>query len=127
MIAMLSSNRDQSLRKAGLAASVLTAVGASVCCIGPIAAAVLGIGSLGGLVRYEPLRPYFTVMTLALLAGAFYFTYRKKPAEACAPDSLCATHGPDRMAKLNRIVLWVVTTIALAVLTFPTWSGWVLG
>jgi len=61
MNVMPISNRDQSLRKAGLAASVLTAVGASVCCIGPIAAAVLGIGSLGGLVRYEPLRPYFTV------------------------------------------------------------------
>jgi mercuric ion transport protein len=127
MAMMPISNRDQSLRRAGLAASVLTAVGASVCCIGPIAAAVLGIGSLGGLVRYEPLRPYFTVMTLALLAVAFYITYRRKPAEACAPDSLCETHGQDRIAKLNRIVLWVVTTIVLAVLTFPTWSGWVLG
>ena len=75
MTVMPNSNRNQSVRRAGLAASVLTAIGASVCCIGPIAAAVLGIGSLGGLVRYEPLRPYFTVMTLALLAGAFFLLH----------------------------------------------------
>ncbi len=84
MTMMPTSNRDQSLRKAGLAASVLTAVGASICCIGPIAAAVLGIASLGGLVRYEPLRPNFTVMTLALLAGAFYFTIEGMTCGACA-------------------------------------------
>ncbi|MFA6954438.1 MAG: mercuric transporter MerT family protein [Thermoanaerobaculia bacterium] len=120
-------NRGRPLRTAGLAASVVAAAGASVCCIGPLAAAVLGIGSLGGLVRYEPLRPFFTLLTLGLLGGAFYLTYRKSPADQCAPDSLCATHGPDRIGKLNRLVLWVVSAVALALLTFPAWSGWILG
>lgn len=124
---MASASRDQILRRTGLAGSVLSAVGASICCIGPVAAALLGAGSLGALLRFAPLRPYLLAVTLALLAGAFYLTYRKKPAEVCAPDSLCATHGADRIDKLNRIVLWVVIVVVLAVLTFPTWSNWILG
>lgn len=33
--------------------------------------------------------------------------------------------GPDRVQKLNRAVLWLVTVVVLLVLTFPTWSSWI--
>lgn len=117
---------ERHLQRAGLAASILTAVGASICCIGPIAAATLGLTSLAGLVKYEPFRPSFTVATLLLLGGAFYLAYRRKP-EVCEPDSVCASHGADRVQRLNRIVLWIATVIILIVITFPTWSNWILG
>jgi len=29
--------------------------------------------------------------------------------------------------RINRIALWVVTSVVLIILTFPTWSNWVLG
>ena len=118
---------EKSLRRAGLAATLVSAVAASICCIGPLAAAFLGLTGLGALVKYERYRPYFTVLTLLALAAAFYTTYRKKPAEECAPGSLCAVEGPDRIANLNRVGLWVVTGIVLLVLTFPTWSNWIWG
>ena len=114
------------IQRAGLAATLVSALAASVCCIGPLAAALLGVTGLGALVKYEKYRPYFTGLTLVFLAGAFYLTYRKKPAE-CAPGSICATEGPDRVQKISRIVLWLVTAVALIVLTFPTWSGWLWG
>lgn len=114
------------MTKAGLAASIAAAVAASICCIGPIAAAFLGLTSMGALVRYEPYRPLLTVITVAILSGAFYLAYRKRP-EACEPGSLCATQGITRVQKLNRIVLWLVTALVLFILTFPTWSLWVLG
>ena len=120
-------SKERSLTKAGLAASVVAAVGASICCIGPIAAAFLGLTSLAALGQYEAVRPLFTFITLAFLAGAFYLAYRKRPAEACEPGSVCATHGPSTVQRINRIVLWMVTTIVLIILTFPTWSNWVLG
>ncbi|HVT02461.1 MAG TPA: mercuric transporter MerT family protein [Thermoanaerobaculia bacterium] len=120
--------KETSFAKAGLAASIVTAVGASICCIGPIAAAFLGLTSMGALVKYEPYRPVLTVVTLAFLAGAFYLAYRKRPAEeACEPGSLCATQGVSRVQKINRIVLWIVSALVLLILTFPTWSNWVLG
>ncbi|HXG57554.1 MAG TPA: mercuric transporter MerT family protein [Thermoanaerobaculia bacterium] len=122
----MSRSKERTLTKASLAASIAAAVGASICCIGPIAAAFFGLTSFAALVKYEPLRPLFTVATLLFLAGAFYLAYRRQPAEACEPGSLCATHGPTRVQKVNRIVLWVVTAIVLIVLTFPTWSNWLL-
>ena len=115
------------LHRAGVVAPLVSAVAASICCIGPLAAALLGMTSLGALVRFERYRPLFAGVTLLLLAGAFYVTYRPRPQAACEPGSLCATHGPDRIARLNRSVLWVVTAIALLVLTFPTWASWIWG
>lgn len=118
---------EKSISKAGLLAAVAAALGASICCIGPILAAFLGLTSFGALVKYEPLRPLFAGITVAFLGTAFYFAYRKRPAEACEPGSICATQGPTRVLRINRIVLWVVTAIVLVILTFPTWSNWVLG
>lgn len=123
---MMDERREHSMTKAGLAASVVAAFGASICCIGPIAAAFLGLTSFGALVKYEKFRPLFTGVTFLFLAGAFYLTYRRRPAEACEPGSICATH-PTTVSRINRIALWVITAIALIVLTFPTWSNWVLG
>ncbi len=123
----MDERKERSLTKAGLATSVVTAIAASICCIGPIAAAFLGFTSFAALVKYEPLRPLFTAVTFVFLGGSFYLTYRKPPAETCEPGSICATHGATKVQKINRIVLWTVTAIVLVVLTFPTWSNWVLG
>lgn len=120
-------SKESSMTKAGLAASIAASFAASICCIGPIAAAFLGLTSMGALVRYEPYRPVLTLVTLAFLAAAFYLAYRRTPAEVCEPGSLCATQGVTRVRKMNRIVLWIVTAIVLSILTFPTWSNWVLG
>ena len=123
----MDERKERSLTKAGLVASVFAATAASICCIGPIAAAFLGFTSFAALVKYEPLRPLFTAVTFVFLGGSFYLAYRKPPAETCEPGSICATHGATKVQKINRIVLWTVTAIVLVVLTFPTWSNWVLG
>lgn len=123
----MNTETETSLTRAGLAASIAAAAGASICCIGPIAAAFLGLTSMSALVKYEPYRPLFTIVTLTCLAAAFYFAYRKRPAESCEPGSLCATRGIARVQKMNRIVLWTVTIVVVTILTFPTWSNWVLG
>jgi len=122
----MNERKQDSLTKVGLGASVIAALGASICCIGPIAAAFLGLTSMGALVRYERFRPLFTGVTLLFLAGAFYMTYRRRPAEACEQGSICATH-PTTVNRINRVALWVVSAIALIILTFPTWSNWILG
>src|SRR5256885_14908255 len=101
---MLGEAMEQGKRargaRVGLAASVATAFGASICCIGPIVAVMFGMTSLAALSKYEPLRPVFGATTALLLGVAFYLTYRK-PAAECAPGSLCETQGMDRMQKIN--------------------------
>src|SRR6266550_4177618 len=97
----------QRLRRTGLAAAVATAVGASICCIGPILAATLGLTGLATLVRYEPLRPVLSGASVVLLIGAFVLSYRT-PAE-CAPESICDSAGASRVQRINRTVLWLIT------------------
>src|SRR5258708_6043479 len=112
---------------AGRAPAVLAQVGASICCIGPVVAAMFGMTSLAALVKYEPLRSVFAIITFGFLGAAFYMTYRKRPAEVCDSDSVCATRGVDRVRRFNRIMLWIAAAITITVLTFPMWSGWILG
>jgi mercuric ion transport protein len=123
----MDTRKEQHLARASMAASVATAFGASLCCIGPIVAAMFGVTSLAALVKYEPLRPLFSAMTVVMLAAAFYMTYRKRPAEVCASRSVCETQGVDRVQRINRVALWIASTLALIVLTFPTWSTRLLG
>ena len=122
----MDQKRQGRVARIGMAASIATAFGASICCIGPIVAVMFGMTSLAALAKYEPLRPLFGGVTAVLLAVAFYATYRR-PAAACEPGSVCATQGVDRVQKINRIALWLATAVAVIVFTFPTWAGWILG
>lgn len=105
--------------------AVLGAIGAaflaSLCCIGPLLFVTLGIGA-GLASRFEPLRPYFTVLTLVLLAVGFYTVYGRRARAttgACGADQQCAT---GRTRSRDKLVLWVATIVALLLLTFPQWS-----
>lgn len=60
-----------SAKPLALVASALAALGASLCCLGPLVLVLLGVGGAwaGHLTRLEPLRPYF--LTAAVLALVF--------------------------------------------------------
>ncbi len=98
--------------------ALAAAVGASLCCILPILVAVAGVGSAALGARFEPFRPYFIVLTVGLLAVAFYRAY--KPQE-CAPGETCAVPAGQRR---YRILLWIVAALAAALMTFPYYSEW---
>jgi len=100
--------------------SAVAAVGASACCLGPVVLSLVGAGALGAsAARLEVYRPYFLILTVALLGAAFYVTYR--PAQpACGPDGRCAP-ASRRTAKL---VLWVFAVVVALLVTFPYYVGW---
>jgi mercuric ion transport protein len=95
--------------------SVVTAVAASVCCIGPVVAVTLGASALTAVsIRFEPYRPVFLTLTVALLGFAFYRVYR--PAnEVCAADSACPPAGNRRA----RLLVWFAAVVVLLFVTFP--------
>lgn len=99
-------------------AAVASALGASVCCILPVVVALLGVGSAALGAKLEPFRPFFLAMTALLLGLAFYRAY--KPIE-CAPGEACAVPTNRRR---NRILLWVVAVVALALVAFPYYATW---
>lgn len=99
------------------AGAVLTALGASLCCILPVAVAVLGVGSAVLGARLEPMRPWFAGLTALLLGFAFYQAY--KPLE-CAPGEVCAVPASRRR---TRITLWIIAVVAAALMAFPYYAS----
>src|SRR5712692_1864444 len=69
--------RTRKLSGPTVAGAVVSGLLASVCCIGPLLLAVLGIGGAGLLARFEVYRPAFTAATFALLGVGLWLAYRK--------------------------------------------------
>ena len=115
------SDRTRRLSLTASISSVISAFIASICCVGPLVFALLGIGGAGLLVKFEPFRPYFIVVTFALLGTGFYFTYRKPKLEA-APSTAggpeCACPAP-RANRAGKIMLWIATILVVGFLSFP--------
>ena len=111
----LSSTGKRTTLTTVIAAS-LAAIGASLCCIGPLVLLALGIGGtwISHLVALEPYRPIFVTITLIFLLLAFrklYLVPRK-----CAPGEVCAMPATLRN---QRIIFWIVSSVLIALLSFP--------
>ncbi len=99
-----------------LIASVLAAVGASACCVGPLVLLALGIGGtwIGELTAMEPYRPVFIGLTLLFLGLAYRRLYRVP--QVCVPDAPCAD---PRAAQRRRWLFWIVAVLLLGLLAVP--------
>jgi len=99
-----------------LIAGILSAIGASICCVGPLVLLALGVGGawIGSLTALEPYRPIFIGLTLLFLGFAFYRLYLVRPA--CSPESGCAN---PRTLKRQRLVFWIVTVLVLGLVAVP--------
>ena len=101
---------------APIAAGVLSAIGASACCVGPLALVALGLGGawVSGLRALEPFFPVFVAAAVAAFGFAFwrlYITPRR-----CAPEVACASPG---VLRRQRVAFWVTLVFAKAMILFP--------
>ena len=102
--------------KGSLVAGVLAAIGASVCCVGPLVLLTLGIGGawVSSLTALEPVRPLFMVVTLLFVALAFRRLYLAP--QVCEPGTPCAD---PRTVSRHRLIFWLVTVAVVALLAVP--------
>ena len=102
--------------KSSLVAAILAAIGASVCCVGPLVLLALGIGGawIGNLTALEPYRPIFIGLALLFVALAFRRLYLTQ--EVCAPGAPCAD---PRTARRQRSIFWLVSTLLLGLIAVP--------
>lgn len=121
-----SEIRGNGKTKWGLVGAVAAAVGASVCCLGPLLLLALGVGGawIGNLTAMERYRPYWMAATLVLLVLAFARVYRKSTNGACTPGGAC----PPNAGRRNKALFWIVTVLVLGLLTLPylisyAWAG----
>lgn len=101
--------------------SMVAALGASACCLGPVVFSLLGAGTLGAAsTRFEPLRPLFLGLTGVLLVAGFYVTYRRTPVESCGPGETC----PPATNRAAKMFLWIATIIVVLLVAFPYYVNW---
>lgn len=103
--------------KGSLIAGVLAAVGASVCCVGPLLLVSLGIGGawVGNLTAFERYRPCLMVVTFVFLAIAFYKLYLAP--QVCEPGAACAD---PLTRKRQRIIFWTASVLVVGLLAVPS-------
>lgn len=119
-IASGASTVDDRVARGSLIGGVLAAFGASLCCLGPLALVMLGIGGtwLGNLAALEPFRPYFLGAASVFLVLAYRKIYVTPVTEgkACAPGTACAAPGIKRAYK---ILFWAVAALIVGAFVFP--------
>lgn len=106
--------------KVGVIGAISAAIVASVCCIGPVVLAGLGVGAVTAAQQFAPLRPYFLALTAVLLGLGFYFAYRKPKRAAVCDGEVCEA---PRVARWGRPLLWIASVIVAALVTFPYYYG----
>jgi copper chaperone CopZ len=85
-----------------------------------LVAVMLGVGSLAAASGLQKWRPLFLGVTFVLLGGAWYLTYRRPNAEACAEGTACAARPG---AKGGKAVLWIATALAVVLAALPLYAG----
>ena len=102
--------------KGSLFAGVLAAIGASICCVGPLVLLMLGIGGawVATLTALEPLRPWLIGATVLFLGLAFRRLYLQP--QVCEPGAACAG---QIVLRRQRWLFWIVALALLALLSVP--------
>jgi copper chaperone CopZ len=107
-------------KRLAIGGAVIAAIAASLCCIGPVLFAALGLGAFGAASLFEAARPYLLAGAVLLLAVGFYWTYFRRQA-ACGPGEACATKPVSR---IGRAGLWTATIAVLAFALAPYYVGY---
>ncbi len=102
-----------------LGGGMAAALAASLCCIGPVLFALLGLGAFGASSVFLSLRPYLLAVAVLALAFGFYRAYFRRAA--CAPSAACVTKP---VSKISRVVLWIGAAGVLALALSPYYVGY---
>ena len=99
--------------------AALAAIGASVCCVGPLLLLSLGIGGawMSTLTSMEPVRPFFLILTLVFIAMGFRKLYlipaKCEEGEACAVSNVIGR---------QRLIFWMGSALIMMLLLFPWYA-----
>ncbi|MBT3960433.1 MAG: hypothetical protein HOB40_06535 [Candidatus Marinimicrobia bacterium] len=97
--------------------TIITAILASLCCIGPLAVLFLGSTSIGLFSIFEPLRPIFGILSVITLVIAYSKIFKEGKADCCNTEEL-----KKSFSKQKRI-LKSITPIVFVLLAFPYFTA----
>ena len=103
------------------AGGLLAAIGASTCCVLPLALGSLGLGGavVAGLGVLAPYQTVFRLAAIALLGAGLWLAYTRKPV--LVDGAACA---PSRSAGWTKPALLAGAAVLVVVLSEPVWARW---
>lgn len=105
-----------------LIGSVGAALGAAVCCLGPVVFVSLGVGGawIGQLSALEAYRPLFMAVAAGFLGFGFYRVYGSAGTSSSREGDQCAEACEvPRAARINRAALWGATLVVAGLFASP--------
>jgi mercuric ion transport protein len=107
-----------------IVAGAVSALGASTCCVLPLALVSAGLSGawIAQLRSLERFQWVFIALALAAFGYAFYRLY-VRPSPVCAADAACAAPATRRN---QRIAFWSTLVAAKALILFPIVYGYAL-
>lgn len=109
-----------------LGIGLLSAIAASLCCITPILAFIVGASGMAATFSWlEPARPYLIGATILVLGFAWYQKLKQKKKIDCECEPARPSGGEDEKPSFwqSKKFLGFVTASALIMLAFPYYSG----
>jgi len=106
---------DTPQHKTPLFGAIITGFLASSCCLGPLLVVSFGLGSASLFISFEPYRPLFASITLALL-GWVAWKYWQGRRQCVA----------EKYKSARPVLLWVLGGMALLLLVSPTLLSWLM-
>jgi mercuric ion transport protein len=99
-------------------AGVLAAIGASICCAGPLILLTLGVSGawIANLTELEPYRPIFIVLVVLFFSWAGWQLFR--PVNQCQPEMACELL---KVRKKRIILFFISLIISICLVTSPYW------
>jgi len=101
-----------------IAGGVMAAIGASVCCVGPLLLLSIGVSGawIANLTALEAYRPIFITAVIIAFAFAGWKLFRTE--QKCDPSTACAV---PVVRQRRQIVFMIAASIALLLITSPYW------
>ena len=108
-------NKDRKL----IWTSVFASIGASLCCIAPVATFILGASGIAATFSWlEPLRPYLIGITILVLVFAWYQKLKPEKVIVCE----CENNTKPKFIQ-SKLFLGIVTGFAIVMLAFPYYGN----
>jgi len=109
---------------ASIAAGVISALGASTCCVLPLILVSVGVGGAWVAQLRELERFYYVFIAFAIGAFGYAFYRLYLVPTPCAPDTACAS---PQVRRRQRIAFWVTLVTAKALVLSPFYVSYFLG
>jgi len=107
--------------------SILSAIAASLCCITPVLALISGAsGAASSLSWMEPFRSYLLVITVLVLAFAWYKKIKPRSSDKIQCDCETASSVSEKNEKQSfmqsKLFLGIITVFAFLMMLFPYYA-----